>query len=106
MALGASVSVIARRHDLNTNQLIKWCRQFGEPAGFLPVEVMPLSAVPPAAPTIDTAGPAEPVLPDAAPVGSIEVVLPGGIRMTILCAVDAKTNSAVLMTVMVKRCRR
>ena len=32
MAPGASVSIIARRHDVNANQLFKWCRQFGKPA--------------------------------------------------------------------------
>ena len=103
MAPGALVSVIARRHDVNANQLFKWCRQFGEPASFLPVEVMPLSAVPP--PATGTAGPAEPVLPAAAPVGSIEVVLAGGIRVTIKGAVEARTVAAVLGAVMVKRRR-
>jgi transposase len=109
MAPGASVSVIARRHDLNTNQLFKWCRQFGsstasaEPAGFLPVEVMPLPAVPP--PATGTAGPAEPTLLDAAAPGSIEVVLAGGIRVKIIGAADAKTVSAVLRMLLAKRRR-
>ena len=112
MAPGASVSIIARRHDLNTNQLFKWCRQFGglaasaEPAGFLPVEVVPTPVVPPPAPSTGMAGPAEPVLPATAPPGSIEVVLPGGIRVKIIGAADAKTVAAVLGTVMVKRRRR
>ena len=111
MAPGASVSVIARRHDLNTNQLFKWCRQFGsstasaEPAGFVPVEVMPLPAVPSLAPTIGTAGPAEPALQVAAPPGSVEVTLPGGIQVTITGTVDAKTISAVLGTLLAKRRR-
>jgi transposase len=111
MAPGASVSVIARRHDLNTNQLFKWCRQFGrlaasaKPAGFLPVEIMPMPAAPPPAPLIDTAGPAEPALPVAASPGSIEVALPGGIRVTITGAADAKTVTAVLGTLMARRRR-
>jgi transposase len=113
MAPGASVSIIARRHEVNANQLFKWCRQFGnpasstEPTGFLPVEVMPLSTVPPPAPATiaGPAGPAEPVLSAAAPVGSIEVVLPGGIRVKIIGAVDAKTVAAVLGAVMAKRRR-
>jgi transposase len=113
MAPGASVSVIARRHDVNANQLFKWCRQFGNPAssteltGFLPVEVMPLSTVPPPAPATiaGPAGPAEPVLPAAAPVGSIEVVLAGGIRVTIKGTVEARTVAAVLGAVMAKRRR-
>lgn len=113
MAPGASVSVIARRHDLDTNQLFKWCRPFGglaasaEPSGFLPVEVMPAPATLPAAPTTmaGTATPAEPVLPAAAACGLIEVVLPGGIRVTITGMVEAKTASAVLGTLMAKRRR-
>ena len=110
MAPGASVSVIARRHDLNTNQLFKWCRQFGsptasaEPAGFLPVEVMPSGGT--ASGTAQgTAGPAEPALLVAASPGSIEVTLPGGIRVTITGQADAKTISAVLGTLMAKRRR-
>jgi transposase len=112
MAPGASVSVIARRHDLNTNQLFKWCRQFGsstasaEPAGFLPVEVMPTPVVPPPSLTTGAAASAAPALPIAASSGSIEVALPGGIRVKIIGAADAKTVSAVLGTVMVKRRRR
>jgi transposase len=114
MAPGASVSIIARRHDVNANQLFKWCRHFGnpaapaEPVGFLPVEVVPLSVAPPSAPTT-TAGsvaPVEPTLPAAASSGSIEVALPGGIRVKIIGAADAKTVSAVLGRVMVKRRRR
>ena len=111
MAPGASVSVIARRHDLNTNQLFKWCRQFGssmtsaEPAGFLPVEVMPLPAVPSPASTTSGAASAEPALSAAAPTGSIEVVPPGGIRVMIKGAVEAKMVTAVLGTLMAKRRR-
>jgi transposase len=109
MAPGASVSVIARRHDLNTNQLFKWCRQFGssaasaEPAGFLPVEVMP--AAPPLVPPRDTAGSAEPALLNAASPASIEVALPGGIRVKIAGAADTKTVAAVLGALMAKRRR-
>lgn len=111
MAPGASVSVIARRHDLNTNQLFKWCRQFGsaaasaEPAGFLPVEVMPLPAVPSPVSTTSAPAPAEPALPAAAPTGSIDVALPGGVRVKIIGAADAKTVTAVLGTLLAKRRR-
>lgn len=111
MAPGASVSVIARRHDLNTNQLFKWCRQFGsltastEPTGFLPVEVMPLPAVPSPVSITSAAAPAEPALPAAMPTGSIDVVLPGGIRVKIIGAADTKTVTAVLGTLMAKRRR-
>src|SRR5512144_186873 len=42
---GASVSIVARRHDLNANQLFKWRRQLlgspRVPAGLVPVDVVP-----------------------------------------------------------------
>ncbi len=47
-ASGASVSVVARRHDLNANQLFAWCRRYGddasgremEPSGLIPVTLV------------------------------------------------------------------
>jgi transposase len=44
---GASVSVVARRHDINTNQVFKWRRELlpserpGEESDLLPVEIVP-----------------------------------------------------------------
>jgi transposase len=46
---GASVSIVARRHDLNTNQLFKWRRELlpkqptaeAEANPMLPVEIVP-----------------------------------------------------------------
>jgi transposase len=44
---GASVSVIARRHDVNANQVFKWRRELlpneqrEEDSGLLPVEIAP-----------------------------------------------------------------
>jgi transposase len=46
---GASVSIVARRHDLNTNQLFKWRREMlpkeptaeAEAGTMLPVEIVP-----------------------------------------------------------------
>ena len=53
MSPGASVAKVARDHDLNTNQLFKWCRRhaarIAEPAAVLPVRLddarMPMSVV-------------------------------------------------------------
>src|SRR5690348_11259457 len=41
---GASVSIVARRHDVNSNQLFRWRRQLlpqavGESAAMVPVEI-------------------------------------------------------------------
>lgn len=50
LAVGQSVSVVARRHDVNANQLFKWRRQFlaaGKPVtavGLMPVTIAPLAA--------------------------------------------------------------
>jgi transposase len=112
MAPGASVSVIARRHDVNSNQLFKWCRQFGnaasaQPTGFLPVEITALSGVPPPTPiAAGKAGPFEPALVAAALPGSIEIALPGGIRVTVTGMVEARMVTAALRAIMAKRRRR
>jgi len=46
LAPGASVSVVARRHDVNSNQLFRWRRQLlpkavVETAAMVPVEIAP-----------------------------------------------------------------
>ncbi len=78
----ASLSIVARRYDLNTNQLFKWKRQFGEEPVFLPVEV---DASAPA----DTEHQAEAIdCPDhglrqeaVAPAAPLEIVLPCGTQL-------------------------
>jgi transposase len=41
-AAGASVSVVARRHDVNTNQLFRWRQEYGAAlGGFVAVSVAP-----------------------------------------------------------------
>src|SRR5260370_36058263 len=69
---GASVSIVARRHDVNTNQLFKWRR-----------ELLPKAAVP-AVVEASTMGPVEVVAgrarrPRAGPKGNIEAGF-GGAR--------------------------
>ena len=45
---GASVSIVARRHDINANQLFKWRHELGRSAGaqasLVPVAVVPEAA--------------------------------------------------------------
>jgi transposase len=115
---GASVSVIARRHDVNANQLFKWCRQLGGlaaaasvgPAHFVPVEIAPVPATtsPTQAPATRGAGSLQlSAAPSpAAASGTIEIQLPGGVRVKIIGAADARSVSAVLGAVMAKRRRR
>jgi transposase len=82
---GASVSVVARRHDLNANQLFAWCRRYGDGAaggevaagGLVPVSL------------VAAAG-------GAVSAGSIEIGFAGGIMVRISGAVEAATLRQVL----------
>lgn len=86
---GASVSVVARRHDLNANQLFAWCRRYGagveagEPGGLVPVSL------------VAAAG-------GTASAGSIEIGFSGGIVVRIAGAVETTTLRQVL-TILVQR---
>ena len=107
---GASVSVIARRHDANANQLFKWRRQLlGSPptrAGLLlPVAVVPAPPPAPAAPPPPALQAAGQAGPPASP-GRIEVALPGGVRVRIEGAVDPAAVTAALAAVAKVRRRR
>jgi len=100
---GASVSVVARRHDVNANQVFSWRRQFGneapagdEPPAFMPV-VVAGEQLPEASPrpegdereVVDGAG-------VASLVGRMEIVLTGGSRII----VDKTVNAAALARVL------
>ena len=87
---------MARRHDLNTNQLFSWRRHFREPAGdagnggFVPVVV---DASPGGeADAATTASPSG----DVVAAGRIEIVLPGGVRVTVDREVDGSALVRVL----------
>ena len=98
---GASVSVVARRHDVNANQVFAWRRRFrdeerggGEACAFVPV------VVPAEARTGEAPGPVVevPAAPDAVvptPTGRMEIVLAGGRRVV----VDKTVNRAALARV-------
>ena len=105
---GASVSIVARRYDVNANQLFKWRRQFGvasngtpaEPVRMLPVEITPASM-----PSAEARVAGPPGL-SAAPPGSIEILLRGGTRVRIKGAVDPAAVAAAVGAVMAARRRR
>jgi transposase len=89
---GASIAEVARRHDLNANQLFTWRRQFGvEPnesqdlvedlAPILPVEITP---------EVETDG----STPGSA--GQMEIVLAGGDRVLVWDDVDTAALTRVL----------
>ena len=95
---GVSVSVVARRHDMNTNQLFTWRRQVRELAGdvgndgFVPVVV---GASPGGG--ADTATMTSPSGDVVAPAtGRIEIALHGGVRVTVDREVDGSALARVL----------
>lgn len=99
---GSSVSIVARRHDVNANQLFKWRRQLAAvpaPAGLVPVEVTP---GPVGGPLIEAKPPAS---SNPTP-GRIEITLAGGVRVRIEGAADPAAVTAALGAVMKARRRR
>lgn len=93
-----SVSIVARRHDVNANQLFKWRRQYGE--GLLvdepePHPLVPITVTPsPAAKHVPEA--AIKIAPDG---GSLEIILAGGHRLVVtgtVCPETLRTALAVL----------
>jgi transposase len=85
---GASIAEVARRHDLNTNQLFTWRRQFGvkpdapkELAPILPVTIAP-----------DTTA----EYPDPRSNGQMEIVLSDGDRIIVWADVEPAALSRVL----------
>jgi transposase len=104
-APGSSVSMVARRHDLNANMLFTWRREFrrqehgarGDPVTFVPAMIMP---------GVLGAGQAPPTLQDQrtggevgtarqAP-GSMEIVLVGGRRIILGEDVSASALARVI----------
>jgi transposase len=83
---GASVSVVARRHDINTNLLFTWRRRYGtgvsgsgDPGAFVPAVIT------------NDALPQAPAPAQAAAVpmsGRMEIELPGGCRLIVGRDVD------------------
>lgn len=102
---GASVSVVARRHDVNANQVFAWRRRFrdgelgrAEACAFLPV-VMPAEARTGEAPgpVVEVPAPPDAVAPTPPePAGRMEIVLVDGRRVI----VDKTVNRAALARVM------
>ena len=91
---GVSVSVVARRHDVNANQVFGWRRQYRELArvvgGFVPVVVSSTEGAEPAKLLLG--------LTDVEPSrsGWIEIALADGSRVTVDRDVDATALSRVL----------
>lgn len=84
---GASVSRVARRYDVNTNQLFSWRKLYRD--GLLGSEGPALVPV-----TIATEPPAGSVPPHAS--GTIEIDIPGGYRVRVGSGVEGKVLRLVL----------
>ena len=82
LAPGASASVVARRYDVNANQLFRWRREY-EAAGPGAGPTMVPVAVWPSSPAVGCGG-------------TIEIELVGGVRVRISGAVDASVLRQVL----------
>ncbi len=85
---GASIAKVARRHDLNTNQLFTWRRQFGvdlaapqDLSPILPVTIMPDAVAEHSAP---------------GPIGRMEIVLVEGNRIIVWSDVETAALSRVV----------
>ena len=93
-APGASVSVVARRHDVNANQLFKWRREMAveeppaETASVDSVAMLPVKIV---------ADPSEARRPERVRrSGTIEITFAGGARVCVRGAVSAETLRQVI----------
>lgn len=98
---GSSVSIVARRHDVNANQLFKWRHELAGPiptAALVPVAVTP-------EPTTGPVAGKPSMVPKSAP-GRIEIVLSGRVRVRIEGAVDPAAVTAAMAVVMKTRRRR
>lgn len=87
---GSSVSIVARRHDLNANLLFTWRRTMGaapraERDG---IRLVPAVIAPDPAPAVAP--------PPAAPTGRIEIALAGGDRVIVDATVDAAALTRVI----------
>jgi len=92
---GASVSAVARKHDVNANLLFSWCRQFAPQAprpsalDLIPVHSAEAAECHAASPTERG--------------GSMEITLPNGTRVRVDATVDEQALHRVLIALKAAR---
>jgi len=91
---GASVSMVARQYDVNTNQVFTWRKLYADAPAPVTPQLLPVvvTAEPPAAPPPPSPSPFPPV-PTA---DVIEIELPGGYLVRIGSNIKATALRAVL----------
>jgi transposase len=90
LAPGASVSIVARRHDLNANMLFTWRRQIGAAA------LRPTGDALTFVPAAITAEAAPAVSPASSVTGRMEIALASGDRVIVGVDVDAAALARVV----------
>lgn len=107
---GASVSIIARRHDINANLLFKWRKEIevedraggaGKVSEFLPIGIVGQSANGGSALVSGTDCPLDPGLPGSSErledrTGLMEIELAGGVTVRADATVDERALGRVL----------
>src|SRR5271167_2617342 len=87
LAPGASVSVVARQYDVNTNLVFSWRKRYGDAPNVPPAaRLVPVMVTPD---RIDGA-------PPSPAADAIEIELPSGYRVRIGCGVKAASLRLVL----------
>ena len=98
---GVSVSIVARRYNVNANQVFTWRRLYREPAGdagagrFVPVVVEATPEGEAGGPTLRPSS-GDGVAAGAAAAGRMEIVLAGGRRVIVDREVDGSALARVL----------
>lgn len=91
LAPGASVSMVARQYDVNTNMLFTWRKLYGGKPDKVAPQLLPIVVTP------DPPAAAPPAPPAASPSADlIEIELPGGYRVRIGSSIKASALRLVL----------
>jgi transposase len=89
---GASVSMVARQYDVNTNQVFTWRRLYAEASDAAVLQLLPVVVTPEQPAALPPASPA----PPAPSADVIEIELPSGYRVRIGSTIKAAALRVVL----------
>lgn len=89
---GASVSMVARQYDVNTNQVFTWRKLYAEAPAPVAPQLLPVVMTPEQPAALPPASP----LPPVPTADVIEIELPGGYRVRIGSNIKAASLRVVL----------